>query len=80
MKKDHEKRVEGLQKEQETDKVKGQLIEMNLDLVSTFHLSISRPLFRPPDKSANLKIILLNVQYKHMLWVLRRTVFIRRFF
>ena len=34
VKKDHEKRVEGLQREQETDKQKGQLIEINLDLVS----------------------------------------------
>ena len=34
IKKDHEKRLEGLQKEQETDKLKGQLIEMNLSLVS----------------------------------------------
>ena len=34
IKKDHEKRLEGLQKEQETDKLKGQLIEMNLTLVS----------------------------------------------
>ncbi|KAH3859417.1 ribosome quality control complex subunit NEMF-like [Dreissena polymorpha] len=33
VKKDHEKRVEGLQKEQEVDKMKGQLIEMNLDMV-----------------------------------------------
>lgn len=33
IKKDHEKRLEGLQKEQETDKLKGQLIEMNLTLV-----------------------------------------------
>jgi hypothetical protein len=34
IKKDHEKRVEGLQKEQDVDKKKGQLIEINLDLVS----------------------------------------------
>ncbi|KAL4238275.1 hypothetical protein ACF0H5_002987 [Mactra antiquata] len=33
IKKDHEKRVEGLQKEQEVDKMKGQVIEMNLNLV-----------------------------------------------
>ncbi|XP_060573398.1 LOW QUALITY PROTEIN: ribosome quality control complex subunit NEMF-like [Ruditapes philippinarum] len=33
IKKDHEKRVEGLQKEQDVDKKKGQLIEINLDLV-----------------------------------------------
>ena len=34
IKKDHEKRLEGLQTEQETDKRKGQLIEMNLNIVS----------------------------------------------
>ncbi|GFN73720.1 nuclear export mediator factor nemf-like, partial [Plakobranchus ocellatus] len=33
VKKDHEKRIEGLQKEQETDILRGQLIEINLDLV-----------------------------------------------
>lgn len=33
VKKDHEKRINELQKEQETDIVRGQLIELNLDLV-----------------------------------------------
>ncbi|XP_005099828.1 nuclear export mediator factor Nemf [Aplysia californica] len=33
VKKDHEKRIQGLQKEQESDVLRGQLIEMNLDLV-----------------------------------------------
>lgn len=33
IKKDHEKRIEGLQKEQETDINKGRLIELNLPLV-----------------------------------------------
>ncbi|KAK3587746.1 hypothetical protein CHS0354_042701 [Potamilus streckersoni] len=33
IKKDHEKRVQELQKEQDVDKLKGQLIEMNLQLV-----------------------------------------------
>ncbi|XP_069118098.1 ribosome quality control complex subunit NEMF-like [Argopecten irradians] len=33
VKKDHEKRIDSLQKEQETDISKGQLIEMNLELV-----------------------------------------------
>ncbi|KAL3872530.1 hypothetical protein ACJMK2_035753 [Sinanodonta woodiana] len=33
IKKDHEKRVQELQKEQDVDKIKGQLIEMNLQLV-----------------------------------------------
>ena len=32
---------------------------------------------RPPDKSVHLKII---SQPKHMLWVLKRTVSMRRFF
>ena len=32
---------------------------------------------RPPDKCADLKIIFLFCQTKHMLWVLKRTVFIR---
>ena len=36
IKKDHEKRVEDLQKEQNTDRKKGELIEMNLELVG-FH-------------------------------------------
>ena len=49
MKKDHEKRVEGLQKEQETDKVKGQLIEMNLDLVNRGR-DARNPVFWVSDK------------------------------
>ena len=36
--------------------------------------------FRPPDKSVYLKIIFLITQPKHMLWVLKRTVSMRRFF
>ena len=36
--------------------------------------------FRPPDKSEYLKIIFLISQPKHMLWVLKRTVSMRRFF
>ena len=35
---------------------------------------------RSPDKSAKLKIIFLVSQPKHMLWVLKRTVSMRRFF
>ena len=35
---------------------------------------------RPPDKSAHLNIIFLLSQSKHMLWVLKRTVSMRRFF
>ena len=34
----------------------------------------------PPDKSVWLKIIFLIYQPKHMLWVLKRTVSVRRFF
>ena len=36
--------------------------------------------YRPPDKSAYLKIIFLISQPKHMFWVLKRTVSMRRFF
>ena len=35
---------------------------------------------RPPDKSARLKIIFFISQPKHLLWVLKRTVSMRRFF
>ena len=35
---------------------------------------------RPPDKCAYLKIIFLISQPKHKLWVLKRTVSMRRFF
>ena len=35
---------------------------------------------RPPDKSAQLKIIFLISEPKHLLWVLKRTVSMRRFF
>ena len=35
---------------------------------------------RPQDKSAYQKIIFLISQPKHMLWVLKRTVSVRRFF
>ena len=36
--------------------------------------------FRPPDKSAYWNIIFLIFKAKHMLWVLKRTVSMRRFF
>ena len=35
---------------------------------------------RPPDKSVKQKIIFLISQPKHMLWVLKRTISMRRFF
>ena len=35
---------------------------------------------RPPDKSVYLEIIFLISQPKHMLWVLKRNVLMRRFF
>ena len=35
---------------------------------------------RPPDKSAYWKIIFLISHPKHMLWVLKRTVSVKRFF
>ena len=35
---------------------------------------------RPPDKSANWKIIFFISHPKHMLWVLKRIVSMRRFF
>ena len=38
------------------------------------------PFFRPPDKSAFLKIIFFISHPKHILWVLKRTVSMRRFF
>ena len=34
---------------------------------------------RPPDKSVYQKVIFLISQPKHMLWVLKRTVSMRRF-
>ena len=37
-------------------------------------------LFRPPDKSAYWKTIFFISHTKHMLWVLKRTVSMRRFF
>ena len=37
-------------------------------------------LSRPPDKSAYWKIIFFISHPKHMLWVLKRTVSMRRFF
>ena len=38
------------------------------------------PRIRPPDKSAYWKIIFFITHPKHMLWVLKRTVSMRRFF
>ena len=35
---------------------------------------------RPPDKNAYLKTIFFISHLKHMLWVLKRTVSLRRFF
>ena len=37
-------------------------------------------LTRPPDKRAKLKMSSLISQPKHMLWVLKRTILLRRFF
>ena len=37
-------------------------------------------IYRPPDKSLYLKIILPISQSKHMLWVLKRKSAMRRFF
>ena len=37
-------------------------------------------IYRPPDKSVYLKIILLISQSKHMLWVLKRKSAMRGFF
>ena len=37
-------------------------------------------IYRCPDKSVYWKIIFLISQPKHMLWVLKRTISIRRFF
>ena len=37
-------------------------------------------IFRPPDKSAYGKIIFFISHPKHMLWVLKRTISMRRFF
>ena len=39
-----------------------------------------RKSFRNPDKSAYWKIIFFISHPKHMLWVLKRTVSMRRFF
>ena len=46
------------------------------------HVSITEELkiSRPPDKSVYQKIIVFISHPKHMLWVLKRTVSMRRFF
>ncbi|CAL1532150.1 unnamed protein product [Lymnaea stagnalis] len=51
VKKDHEKRLEGLQKEQETDFLKGQLIENNLHLVDQAILIVRSALANQIDWS-----------------------------
>ena len=49
---------------------------MKADLIDMcFHASVSRP----PNKSTSIKIHFLISQPKHMLWVLKRTVSMRRF-
>ena len=40
----------------------------------------NKPFNRPPDKSAYIKTIIFITQPKHMLWVLKRTVSMKRFF
>ena len=45
----------------------------------SFDHSVSK-LDRPPDESAYLKIIFFISHPKHMLWVHKRTVSMRRFF
>ena len=39
-----------------------------------------KPICRPPDKNAYWKTIFIISQPKHLLWVLKRTVSLRRFF
>ena len=41
---------------------------------------LARDYFRPPDKNVRLKLFFLISQLKHILWVLQRTVAVRRFF
>ena len=62
-----------LKKEIEKYRTLGKLFEFNN--VTNKIISI-----RPPDKSAYLKIIFLISHPKHMLWVLKSTVSMRRFF
>ena len=48
--------------------------------ISYFNLWKKTGTHRPPDKSAYWKIIFFISHPKHMLWVLKRTVLMRRFF
>ena len=53
------------------------------NLVLALDLTVQDPKHtgpRPPDKSAYWKIIFFIYHPKHMLWVLKRTVSMRRFF
>ena len=45
-----------------------------------FYMDQCYSYYRTPDKSVKLKIIFLISQPKHMLWVLKRTISMRRFF
>ena len=57
---------------------------ITMDLITmeliTMELITMELQIKPPDKSVYLKIISLMSQPKHMLWVLKRTVSLRRFF
>ena len=50
-----------------------------LQTINSFLVSGDFCYIRPPDKRAYQKIIFLISQPKHMLWVLKRTISIRRF-
>ena len=49
---------------------------------SGWNVSLKNPIsgIRPPDKSAYWKIIIIISHPKHIVWVLKRTVSMRRFF
>ena len=51
-----------------------------INLLSCLWVSSKKKKTRPPDKSAQLKIIFLISQPKLMLWLLKRTVSWRQFF
>ena len=50
------------------------------DLISLSIGMDQTKIYKPPDKSVYLKIILLTPKSKHMLWVLKRKSAMRWFF
>ena len=64
----------------ENDKSQSKTLQIFVLCLLSLKIQLSIVIHRPPDKSVRNKINFLISQPKHMLWVLKWTVSMRRFF